>query len=148
MLTESIWLSFQNNLWYCWVNTCYCSSINITVPFFDIYLLDEDALMHWLLKVFKMHMFGGAPTLIENDALLAFWLVVVLWSPVWDSLVLVIKIHIWYLMKRYVETYYVNFLYSFMLGHVQICKPTWLGSWVKYVIPLGWIIDVSINPWW
>jgi len=29
-----------------------------------------------------------------------------------------------------------------------MCKPTWLGTCVTYVNPLGWIIDVSMSPWW
>ena len=53
-------------------NLCCCSSIHLNIPFFDIYLLDEDALMNWLLKVFRMHKFRGSTHLVEKDALLAF----------------------------------------------------------------------------
>ena len=48
-----------------------CFGIHIIVPFFDIYLLYEDALMNWLLKVFRMHKFRGSIFLAEEDALLA-----------------------------------------------------------------------------
>ena len=46
-------------------NLYCCSSIHLTVPFFDIYLLDEDALMNWFLKVFMMHKFRGRTCLVE-----------------------------------------------------------------------------------
>ena len=48
-----------------------CSSIHLSISFSDIYLLDEDALMNWLLKVFRMHQLRGSTCLAKKDALLA-----------------------------------------------------------------------------
>ena len=46
-----------------------------SLHFLDIYLLDEDALMNWLLKMFRMHMFRRSISLAENNTLLALcWL--------------------------------------------------------------------------
>ena len=53
-------------------NLCCCFSIHLSVSFSYIFLLDEDALMIWLLKMFRMHKLSGSTCLVEKDELLAF----------------------------------------------------------------------------
>lgn len=47
------------------------------------------------------------------------------------------KIHI---CKGYVKSYDVKYC------HIQSCMEFW--GHVKYVNSLGWVIDVSMIPWW